>query len=632
MTVPAKGSLSGYLFDDITLDVDRRRVIRGDAWIQVGKLTYELLLVLAERAPRVVTQKELVERLWGGRFVSPETVKQRIMLLRQALSDDAGHPRYIEVVRGQGYRLIPDVEPLTGESPSPVWKRPAFVAATLAVIGLAVIIGIYWSYPDSLDTTDVEILPNSVAVLLCDNLSPNPDDAYFAASIHEEILNQLVKIRALNVIARTSVLRYANDPPPVSQIAEELRVESVMKCSVRYAGDAVLVTAQLIDPETNLHLWSDTYPGDRSDISAMFEMQADIAMNIANALQAEFSVAEQASLARQLTDSPAAYELYMRAIRSLHYQDRETALLLFMQAIDLDPEFAAAYGRLALATAPSLVQTFGNPAVEPGERVRLESEVRRAVDQALRLDPNPVFASASALIDMYYWNWAEADQAFERALETSPNNTFVLVNVARLRSFQGMHEDAIEFMQRVVQLNPNGGGAHYILASVLAHSGDSEAALAPAREAVNLSAGNPVTHLWLARIGSALDLDDEVAEHLSIAERLLIDSATPVGLASLAFTYSLIGYEEDASRILEQLDAATPDRDFDAGSWVLGYLAQGDEDAAYEALQTVIERVERNEPDAAYWNLMIIKSNAQRHPVLDTPRFEDLRNRIGTSN
>ena len=299
-----------------------------------------------------------------------------------------------------------------------------------------------------------EFLPNSVAVLLCDNLSPNPDDAFFAASIHEEILNQLMKIRSLTPIARTSVLQYANDPPPVSQIAEELRVESVMECSVRYAGDAVLVTAQLIDPETNLHLWSDTYPGDRSDVSAMFEMQADIAMNIANALQAEFSVAEQASLLRQLTDSPAAYELFMRALRE---RGREATLSLLMQAIDLDPEFAAAYGRIARSTAASLVQSFGNPAVEPGERVRLESEVRRAVDQALRLDPNPVFASASALIDMYYWNWAEADQAFERALETSPNNTSVLLTLARLRSFQGMHEDAIEFMQRVVQLNPNGG-------------------------------------------------------------------------------------------------------------------------------------------------------------------------------
>jgi tetratricopeptide (TPR) repeat protein len=279
------------------------------------------------------------------------------------------------------------------------------------------------------------------------------------------------------------------------------------------------------------------------------------------------------------------------------------------------------------------VQTFVNPAAEPEERANLVAEARQAAQQALLLEPNGPYANfASAFIAQFYWNWAEADQAYERALETSPNNPGLLFWLARLRSFQRRHEEAIELMQRVVQLWPSAGSSYFVLASVIAHSGDPEAALAPAREAVKLSAGNPVTHLWLARIGSALDLDDEVAEHLSIAERLSTDTATPVGLASLAFTYSRIGHEEDASRILAQLNAATPDRDFNAGSWVMGYLAQGDEDAAYEALQTVVDRVERNEPDAAYWPLMIVKSNAQRHPVLDTPRFEDLRNRIGTSN
>ncbi len=135
MTMSPKASLSGYRFDDITLDVDRRRVTRDNDPIQLGKLSYELLLMLAEAAPRVVTQKELVEQLWAGRSVSPETVKQRIKLLRQALSDHADNPRYIRVVRGQGYRMIPGVEPLAGESSSPVLKRPAFVGATLAVVG-----------------------------------------------------------------------------------------------------------------------------------------------------------------------------------------------------------------------------------------------------------------------------------------------------------------------------------------------------------------------------------------------------------------------------------------------------------------------------------------------------------------
>ena len=111
--------------------------------------------------------------------------------------------------------------------------------------------------------------------------------------MHEEILNQLVKLRNLNVIARTSVLQYANAPPSISQIAEELNVGAVMECSVRYAGDAILVTAQLIDPETNSHLWDNTYPGDLGDLSTVFAMQADIAMNIGSAVGAEFSLAEQ---------------------------------------------------------------------------------------------------------------------------------------------------------------------------------------------------------------------------------------------------------------------------------------------------------------------------------------------------
>ena len=476
-----------------------------------------------------------------------------------------------------------------------------------------------------------DVLPNSVAVLLCDNLSPDPDDAYFAASIHEEILNQLVKIRNLTPIARTSVLQYADNPPPISQIAEELRVESVLECSVRYAGNAIMVTAQLIDPETDLHLWSETYPGDLSDVTAVFEMQADIAMNIANALQVAFSVAEQESIELQPTESSAAYGLYLRAIATLQ-ADRETALSFLEQAIVLDPDFALAHGRMAVYYAGGLVQTFGNPAADPGERANLDAEARRAAEQALRVDPDLGAAhTALAFIDQLYWRWVEAEQAYERARKVRPNDPVILYSLARLKSFQGNHDEAIQLMQRVVELNP-AGGTYYVLASVLAHSGDPEAALAPARHAVEIDPANPVTHLWLARIGSALGNIAEVAEQLETAERLLIDRAAPIGLASLAYTYSLIGYDEDATRVLEELDAATPDREFNAGSWVLGYLAQGNDDDAFDSLQTVVNRIKNNEPDAAYYGLMLIKSNAQRHPVLDEPRFRDLRSQIGTSN
>jgi TolB-like protein len=146
-----------------------------------------------------------------------------------------------------------------------------------------------------------DVLPNSVAVLPFENLSPDPDNAYFAAGIHEEVLNQLAKIDALNIIARTSMLQYADQTKSIPEIADELNVETVMEGSVRFADDRVLVTAQLIDPVTNSHLWSESYNREFADI---FAIQADIAMNIANALEAEFSLEEQAQIEELPTDSP----------------------------------------------------------------------------------------------------------------------------------------------------------------------------------------------------------------------------------------------------------------------------------------------------------------------------------------
>ena len=134
-----------------------------------------------------------------------------------------------------------------------------------------------------------EVLPNSVAVLPFENLSLDPENAFFAAGIHEETLNQLTKLHNLSVISRTSVLRYEDSELSIPEIATELNVGAVMEGSVRYADDKVRITAQLIDAATDEHLWSEVYERDFADI---FAIQSDIAMNIANALEAEFSLEE----------------------------------------------------------------------------------------------------------------------------------------------------------------------------------------------------------------------------------------------------------------------------------------------------------------------------------------------------
>jgi len=140
---PASQGLTSYQFGDITLDPDRRTVRRGTATIQLGKLTYELLLLLIEAAPRVVTQEEVAERLWNDRHVTQDTVRQRVKLLRKALSDDADNPRYFKVVRGQGYRLIPDVAIIPTET-TPTWSRRPALAAGIAMLVIATISVTYW--------------------------------------------------------------------------------------------------------------------------------------------------------------------------------------------------------------------------------------------------------------------------------------------------------------------------------------------------------------------------------------------------------------------------------------------------------------------------------------------------------
>ena len=151
-------------------------------------------------------------------------------------------------------------------------------------------------------------------MLPLDNLSPNPDDAYFSAGIHEEIITRLAKIKDLNVIARTSVMQYAGAARPIAEIAAELRVGAIMEGSVRYAGDKVRVTGQLIDANDGTHLWTEVYDRNLADI---FAIQTDIAMCIADALKAELAPSERESIGRMPTSSQDAYALYLQAMAIL---------------------------------------------------------------------------------------------------------------------------------------------------------------------------------------------------------------------------------------------------------------------------------------------------------------------------
>ncbi len=458
-----------------------------------------------------------------------------------------------------------------------------------------------------------EVLPNSVAVLLCANLSPDPNDAYFAASIHEEILNQLYKIRALNVIARTSVLQYADAPPPISQIAEELNVGAVVECSVRYAGDAILVTAQLIDPETNSHLWSDTYPGDLSDLSTVFAMQADIAMNIANAVGAEFSLEEQQRIEEIPTDSPEAYALYLRA-NSLFVESttgtvnvRDQVEPLLLEAIDLDPDFALAYGWLAYSYASA----------------REEGLTLEYAEKALELDSDLGIAYA-AISGIYYLTnrFEEALEFAEQAYQRSPTVPYVGRQYVTAMVAMGRQEEAVRLVERATELDPANAAAYYGLGLTRWDAGDRIGGIVAVRRAVELAPGRVTSRRGLGMMEAALGNRAEGVDQFRFAERLVPDEPPNV---VVAFMYRVVGLHDDAARIARAhwasggaSEASQRARPADR---LFYHVALDEEVQALDALQQLVE----SPPGAFGLGFTWIMTNPYDDPMLDKPEFQALR-------
>jgi len=200
----------------------------------------------------------------------------------------------------------------------------------------------------------------SVAVLPFQNLSPDPENAFFADGMTEDILTQLSKIRDLKVISRSSVMRYRGTQKPIQTIAAELGVGTVLEGSVRRAGSRVRIVGQLIDARTDEHLWAETYDRDLKDV---FAIQSEVAQQIASALRATLSPAEKKRIEQNPTRNLAAYDQYLKG-RELYYRyrktDNESAIELFQKALERDPGFALAYAGLGDAYAQRALR-FGFP-------------------------------------------------------------------------------------------------------------------------------------------------------------------------------------------------------------------------------------------------------------------------------
>ncbi len=480
------------------------------------------------------------------------------------------------------------------------------------------------------------LMRHSVAVLPFENLSLDPEDAFFAAGIHESTLNQLAKIRDLSVIARTSVLQYKDNPPPIPEIARALNVEMVMEGSVRYANDRVLITAQLIDGRTGAHLWSAEYNRDLVDV---FAVQAEIAMNIAMALEAEVLASEHESMEKSLTESPDALKAYYRAMALLGEGESatgvsaspgtRTAIQNYLdEALDLDPGFALAHAWKALVYTWS--RTF-DPFTEENwlnRKLELDTLVSEHTDMALTLDPSTGLAHAARAY-MHFNNWRGelAQREADQALRLSPNDPDVLRLHAHLElDVRDRPDEAIRHIRHAAELDPNNSQKFQTLGDTLHVAGRHAEAIEALRKCLAIAPSEPVCHVFLARSEFALGNEEAALAELRRTEQLLPGDASPAIRGEVAYGYGLLGQPEDAGRAFEVVRELATKLYVDSSIWAWAYMGVGDYDEALTRFNTAAENLELLQLP---WIAHFSRQNTWSDPILDQPEFVEVRSRLG---
>jgi len=423
--------------------------------IRVEPKAMEVLVCLVRHGGNVVSKDRLISDVWVDTpFVGDDVIVRCISDLRRAMEDDAKAPHIIETIPKRGYRLLEKVElldPMHSPEPGPVikqtggfsgqkkidpWHIRQLVPHLLVLMLVAGVIGAVYAWrlthPHiSVKETAASTPIRSLAVLPLDNLSGDPAQEYFADGMTDEVITMLAKNLPLRVISRTSVMQYKHVHRPLPEIARELGVDGVLEGSVGRTGNRV-----------HTHVWAENFDRDWSDVGAL---QNELAEAIAKQVGAKTS--RSASPERHI--NPEAHDAYLMGRYYWSEEQTEKSRGFFQKAIDLQPDYAAAWSGMA--------DSYWMPAVvfnSPASAVMPQAE--RAARKALELDDQSAEAHNSmAMIQLFYrWNWSVAERESARAVELNPNlaeSHFVRSYV--LRPMNRMDE-ALQEEKKAMELDP----------------------------------------------------------------------------------------------------------------------------------------------------------------------------------
>ena len=512
----------------------------------------------------------------------------------------------------EGIKLESEIEPSKS-----IKRRTGrkIVALTIALAVVAAGLFVYQLVRPKSDTsgspTAATIANKSIAVLPFDNLSRDPDNAYFCEGVQDEILTRLAKVADLKVISRTSTQHFKSTPDNLPQIAKQLGVAHIVEGSVQKSNDQVRVNVQLINAQNDAHLWADTYDRKLTDI---FAVESDIAKTIAETLQAKLTGSEKRSIAETPTVNPEAYELYLRGkffaekrtgadlLKSIEYYD---------QAIAKDPGYPLAY--VGLADSHLLLSAYG--ATSPKESA---SPARAALRKAIELDDSLAQAHASSgLLATVELDLDRAISELERAIQLNPNYATAHHWIALPLTAVGQSDRGILEGKRAIELDPLSLIINADLCWVYFNGRRFDEAEAQARKTLEMDPRFYVAHYYL---GEALQFKGKLAGAIAEFQKAYDSNNDPFSLAMLGQAYARQGKTDEAQKVLARLRERAKSQYISPYAFAVVLTALGDKAHA-------IDELEHGYDDTGFY-ISLIKVDPLFDDLRGDPRFDALVQKV----
>ncbi|HEY1314816.1 MAG TPA: winged helix-turn-helix domain-containing protein [Steroidobacteraceae bacterium] len=633
----------GYQVDDLTIDLAPRRVRRAGTAIPLKALSFDLLATLVRAAPNLLSFDQLSEQVWPGLVITPETIVQRVKLLRDALGDDPHAPRYIEGVRGRGYRMVAEVRALTERQGTPEcivqpsnetfeekqnpseqagvaitgsatsslsatpsaaprsarWVSLGWIGGKLIIVGLLAAswaIVHYQGLGKPAERTSVVVSPviGSLAVLPLDNLSGGKEQEYFADGMTDALTTELAQIDSLRVISRTSALHFKGSKETLPQIGRELNVDAVVEGTVTRGENRVRVTAQLVETSSDHHLWARTYERDLKDVLAL---QDEIARDVAEQIRVKLTPKERSLRVQVHPVDPEAYDAYLRGsywVNQLTLEGYEKACDYFRKAVAKDPSYALAY--VGVARCQDTPDKY-----------------RDGIIKALALDPSLAEAHTRLGISKFLrdWDWPGAEAEHRQAIALNPNDASAHYWYSFYLEAMGRPDEALREIERARDLDPYDAFTTVRLEQVLYHARRYDDALREDQRGLEM---HPNTDGFYWDMADVYEQKKMFAEAFAARQQALSLQKDP-RVAALGEAYKRSGYK---GYLFKQAEfEQTRNTPYAAHCYAL----LNDERRAIAALEAAYNK---REP-----GILFIRTAPELDSIRASPGFRDLVRRIG---